>query len=389
MKVERFGMSPSGKQENDDRDARIRALTQALEEKEAVIRQLDRELKVWRALFFIPLAVRGWLRAVLSSVRQRLHPVSALLQVHGKRLMLRLRLRCRELLLPRLGRLNQYPPVLMRLPSHYHDTPMPARTPRVSVVTPSFRQGQFIERTIRSVLDQRYPALEYFIQDGGSKDGTIDVIRRHAHKLAGWESAPDAGQSQAINLGFARTTGEIMAWLNSDDLLLPGAIAAVVDYFNRHPDIDVVYGHRLLIDEDDHEIGRWMLPAHDDEVLSWADYVPQETLFWRRELWDKVGGRVDESFRFAMDWDLLIRFRDAGARFACLPRFLGAFRIHTQQKTSAEISGVGMQDMARIRERIHGRLPPMSEVHRAVLPYLFRHLLVDLGWRLRRKLGWQ
>ena len=263
----------------------------------------------------------------------------------------------------------------------------PNALPRISLVTPSFRQAAFIERTIESVFAQGYPSLEYFVQDGGSTDGTVDVLRRYDARLAGWESVPDSGQSQAINRGFAHTSGEIMGWLNSDDILLPGALRAVGSFFALHPDVDVVYGHRVLIDENDAEIGRWIMPPHDADVLSWADFVPQETLFWRRRIWDKVGGRIDESFRFAMDWDLIVRFRDAGARFARLPRFLGGFRIHPHQKTSAVINEVGFQEMNRIRERALGRVPSSMEVKRAVAPYLLRHLWTDLAWRARKRLG--
>jgi glycosyltransferase involved in cell wall biosynthesis len=236
------------------------------------------------------------------------------------------------------------------------------------------------------VLDQNYPDLEYVVQDGGSQDGTVAVLERYADRLASWESRPDRGQSQAINLAFARTSGEIMGWLNSDDLLLPGTLAYVARYFDRHPEVDVVYGHRILIDEHDRQIGRWMMPPHDDEVLSWADYIPQETMFWRRRIWDKAGGQVDESFRFAMDWDLILRFRQAGARFARLPRFLGAFRIHTAQKTCAEIGSTGIQEMTRLRERMLGRVPGDAEVWSAVRPYLRRHVFTDLVWRIRRTL---
>lgn len=287
----------------------------------------------------------------------------------------------------RLGHLIQHGPLDLRLPAHYARPIHIGQPPKISIVTPSFRQAGFIERTIKSVLDQNYPNLEYFVQDGGSEDGTKEILSSYADRLTGWESRPDNGQSQAINLGFAKTSGEIMAWLNSDDVLLPGALAYVASYFNRHPEVDVVYGHRILIDENDQQIGRWMLPQHNDEVLSWADYIPQETLFWRRRIWDKMGGQVDESFRFAMDWDLLIRFREAGARFARLPRFLGGFRIHTQQKTSAEISGVGKQEMTRIRERMLGRVPSDSEIYVALLPYLRKHIITDLWWRIRRSLG--
>lgn len=251
------------------------------------------------------------------------------------------------------------------------------------MVTPSYNQAQFIERTVRSVLDQDYPNLDYRVQDGGSNDGTVEILRRYEGRLAGWDSRPDKGQSEAINRGFAGTTGEIMAWLNSDDVLFPGALEYVADYFASHPDVDAIYGHRILIDEEDRQIGRWILPAHSNRVLSWADFVPQETLFWRRRIWDKAGGQVDESFRFAMDWDLLLRFREAGARFRRVPRFLGGFRIHSRQKTSAAITDVGFQEMNRLRQRVLGRVPSGDEVRKALVPYVLRHLAADVPWKIR------
>jgi Glycosyltransferases involved in cell wall biogenesis len=277
--------------------------------------------------------------------------------------------------------------VALRLPPAYVAGRRAARAPRISIVTPSFQQGKFIERTILSVLEQGYPDLEYHVQDGGSTDGTRQVLERYSARLTSWDSRPDGGQTEAINRGFARTSGEIMAWLNSDDILFPGALAYVADFFENHPRVDVVYGHRVLIDEDDREIGRWILPGHSDRVLSWADFVPQETLFWRRRIWDEAGGRVDESFRFAMDWDLLVRFRDAGARFRRLPRLLGGFRVHAQQKTSSAINEVGFAEMNRIRERALGRVPGPLEIRRAVLPYLLRHCAADLRWRIQDRIG--
>jgi glycosyltransferase involved in cell wall biosynthesis len=288
-----------------------------------------------------------------------------------------------EILLPRLGHLSQYAPRPLTATKASQKTANTADLPKISIVTPSFKQGGFIERTLLSVIDQQYPALEYFVQDGNSKDKTVEVLQEYQEKLSGWASEKDSGQSQAINRGFAKTSGEIMAWLNSDDLLLPGSLQTVGDYFNRHPDVDVVYGNRLMIDGDDQEIGRWIMPGHDGNVLSWVDYVPQETLFWRRRLWDKVGGHIDESFCFAMDWDLLVRFREAGAKFAHIPQFLGAFRVHSEQKTSAAINTVGFQEMDRIRKRLLGRIPSHPEIRRAVLPFLLKHIWVDILYRIK------
>lgn len=284
---------------------------------------------------------------------------------------------------PRLGRLIQHAPVTAILPEPYVAKTPDAQLPSFSIVTPSFRQADFIERTMLSILDQNYPKLEYFVQDGGSQDGTVEILERYADRLAGWVSEKDDGQSQAINLRLQKTTGEIMAWLNSDDLLLPGSLHYVADYFAQHPEVDVVYGHRLLMDEEDREIGRWVMPPHQDEVLKWADYIPQETMFWRRRIWEKAGGQIDESFRFAMDWDLIMRFRDAGAKFERLPRFLGAFRIHAAQKTSAQISEVGYREMDRIRERVLGHVPTWLEIRKAIMPYLMTHVFYDIAERIK------
>lgn len=290
----------------------------------------------------------------------------------------------REFSRPKLGQLYQYEGQA-QTPHRLKRPKLPNNPPTISIVTPSFNQGRFIERTIRSVLDQNYPRLEYFVQDGGSKDETTDVLRQYGDRLTGWTSQRDNGQSQAINLGLAQTSGEIMGWLNSDDILLPNSLAIIANYFATHPLVDVVYGDRLLIDEQDREIGKWILPGHDAKVLSWADYVPQETMFWRRRIWDKVGGQIDESFRFAMDWDLILRFRDAGAKFAHIPDYLGGFRIHEAQKTSAAINEIGHAEMDRLRERSLGRMPSRVEIRRAVLPFLARHRVAHILRKRPRK----
>ena len=175
----------------------------------------------------------------------------------------------------RLGRLNHHDPKPMKLPRRYHKQIELRDPPVISIVTPSYNQGHFLDRTIHSVLDQDYPRLEYIVQDGGSTDDYAP--RCSSATPSGYTTArcaTDDGQAHAINLGFAHASGEVMAYLNSDDLLLPGLAALRRRYFERHPEVDAVYGHRVLIDENDMEIGRWVLPPHDDEVLSWADFVP-------------------------------------------------------------------------------------------------------------------
>lgn len=289
-------------------------------------------------------------------------------------------MRIRGLARPKIGRLRHYPPRPLLIPAAYVKAGPPIPTPTISIVTPSYAQGRFIERTLYSVLTQNYPALEYFVQDGGSTDETVEILRRYQGQLAGWTSEPDDGQADAINRAFAHTTGDIMAWINADDMLLPGALSYVARYFETHPAADVVYGNRILIDDTDGQIGLWVLPKHDDHVLTLVDYVPQETLFWRRSIWDAAGGGLDPTFGYALDWDLLLRFREAGATIVRLPRFLGAFRVHPDQKTSAE-DVLGATECARLRTRVHGRPVTTEEIVAELRPYMRRHVFAHL-WQI-------
>ena len=295
-----------------------------------------------------------------------------------------------------------------------------AELPRFAIVTPSYNQGWCLEACMYSVLEQgrgnegariregrapegessksfsspslppnpnQFPPLkiDYVVQDGGSSDNSPELIRARASHLAAWESAPDDGQAQAIIRGFAKTCGrptDLMAWINSDDRYTEGALRYVAEYFAHHPDIDVIYGHRILIDRAGHEVARWFLPPHDDDVLRLNDFIPQETLFWRRRIWDKVGG-LDPSLHFAMDWDLLLRFLAAGAKIVRLPYFLGCFRVHAQQKTSAQLSTVGQAEIDRLRERTLGRKVPPAELETSPLlhRYLRRSAWIEQLWK--------
>jgi len=289
------------------------------------------------------------------------------------------------LLRPRIGNLRHYDPRPLRVPTSYLREFPPPGVPTIALVTPSFQQANFVERTIYSVANQNYPALEYVVWDGGSTDGSLDVIKRNESALTAWFCEPDDGQADAINRAFAHTSGEVMAYLNSDDLLLPGALAFVGRFFAEHPDVDVVYGDRVLIDENDGDIGWWVLPDHDDEVLRFADYVPQETLFWRRRIWEAAGGVVDPSFRYALDWDLLLRFQAANARIVHLPRFLGAFRVHEAQKTTAD-DVTGQAESDRLRSRVHHRRVRLEEVLVRQRPYMGRHVRAHLRRRFAERL---
>jgi len=286
-----------------------------------------------------------------------------------------------------LSKLQQYPPRPLR-PEKFPRVARLHPWPRICLATPSFQQARFLERTMLSVLDQQYPNLAYGVQDGGSTDGSADIITRHLARLAHAESAPDQGQSDAIRRCFQKlypTRHDLMGWLNSDDLLMPGALHYVGAYFARHPEVDVVYGHRVIIDEDDKEIGRWYLPRYSKHTLPWFDLVPQETLFWRARCLDLVGG-MDPEFHFALDWDLLLRFEEAGLTIRRLPFFLGCFRMHTQQKTSANISTVGEDEMRKLRRRTHGREVHPAEVQKHLEEEIRQSALVE--WLHRRGIRW-
>ena len=205
--------------------------------------------------------------------------------------------------------------------------PSLAAPPRITVVTPSFNQGQFLEATIRSVLHQQYPNLEYVIVDGGSTDGTLDIIRRYESWLAGWSSAPDDGPAQAINRGLARATGDILCWLNADDLYLPGALWSVAEVFARRPEAALIYGEGWYIDEAGERIEpcRFVRRRFDRRYLVNRDPILQPAAFWRRELWQATGP-LDESLRWVFDWEWFIRAHAPGL-FVYLPRELALYRI--------------------------------------------------------------
>ncbi|MBA2381790.1 MAG: glycosyltransferase [Chloroflexi bacterium] len=208
-----------------------------------------------------------------------------------------------------------------------------AEPPLISVVTPSFNQASFLDRTIRSVLDQDYPQIEYFVLDGGSSDGSPEIIKSYEARLASWRSEPDGGQASAINEGWARSTGSILGWINSDDYYLPGTLAYVAAIFANRPDASLVYGRcEVVNDRGDHQgyIG------HEYErlgMLHGVQAMPQPSTFVRRSLYEEVGP-IDESLFYSMDFDFFLR---AAARTSpvFVRRPLAAFTVHSEAKTTA------------------------------------------------------
>ena len=250
--------------------------------------------------------------------------------------------------------------------------------PKVSIVTPSFNQAPFLEQTLRSVLEQDYPNLEYIVIDGGSTDGSREIIQRYAERLAYWQSQPDQGQTDAINQGFARASGEIFAWLNSDDLLLPGAVSAAVKALQEHPEAAMVYGDALLINAEGKTIGKFPAAQTDYRKLRRGYvHVPQQASFFRAELWRQVGP-LDVSFYFAMDYDLWVRLA-AIAPLVYVPELWAAFRLHGEGKSIAADDRC-WPEMLRVHYRDGGKaLAPI------VFKYWLRKLAAPLLMRRRRK----
>ena len=205
--------------------------------------------------------------------------------------------------------------------------------PRISVITPSFNQAAFLERTLVSVLDQNYPNLEYIVIDGGSTDGSVEILKKYEDQLAYWVSEKDRGQSHALNKGFERATGEIVGWLNSDDLYCRGSLCHVGEWFLTHPQDEVHYGGLYLVDENDHITDAHWAAEPDVRYTYFVGMdVHQQSLFWRRDLMERVGV-IDESFRFSMDLDFVLRLMLHG-KVSRTTHYLGKFREHGAAKTS-------------------------------------------------------
>ena len=204
--------------------------------------------------------------------------------------------------------------------------------PRLSIVTPSYNQAAFLERTICSVLDQGYPNLEYIVVDGGSTDNSVEIIRRYAHHLAYWVTEKDSGQSEALNKGFKRASGEFIGWQNSDDVYLPGAFHEAVEELRAAPEIDVAFANRLDVDEDDRitdecRFTPFSLIGYWYEGMS----LSNQSAFWRRSVFDRVG-YLDESLHAAMDYEFFLRCALKGVQFKHYRSYWGAIRRHSASK---------------------------------------------------------
>jgi glycosyltransferase involved in cell wall biosynthesis len=204
--------------------------------------------------------------------------------------------------------------------------------PRITVVTCSYNQGKFLEEAMRSVLDQGYPNLEYIVMDGGSKDNSVEIIKKYEHRLAYWASEPDKGQSDAIAKGFERATGDILAWLCSDDLLENGCLFEVGEWFAASPENKVVFGDTIFIDDKGAVTRRYRtMPFNRWILLNTANYIPQPSTFWSRLLYEEVGG-MDRALQMGLDPDLWIRLSEK-TRLVHKTRYWSRMRFYPEIKS--------------------------------------------------------
>ena len=241
--------------------------------------------------------------------------------------------------------------------------------PKITIITPNYNGVAYLEETIQSVLNQGYPNLEYIIIDGGSTDGSVDIIKKYESQLAYWVSEPDAGLYHAIQKGFERSTGDIMAWINSDDKYHRGAFSIVTELYNQFPQIEWLQGIPSIYDEQ----GRTVMVDHfrawckADIYSGRYKWIQQESTFWRRSLWEKAGATLDTRLRYAADFELWLRFFRHAELFS-LKSLLSGFRFRSSNQISQDFHVEYEQE---VLEAIHNEV--------ASLPADYRNKLQEIA----------
>jgi len=220
---------------------------------------------------------------------------------------------------------------MIKLPFEFHKKQLPL-LPKITVVTPSYNQGQFIEETILSVLNQDYPNLEYIIMDGGSTDETVEIIKKYEDRLTFWESKKDNGQADAINKGFSMSTGDIICWLNSDDCFIQGALWYAASEINTDK-CEIIFGNCFHYNENSSQVTgsnvQWSFKNSD---ISYHDYVIQPSSFFTKKAWEAVG-ELNTSLHYVFDWEWFIRAKKKGIDFRPVDYYLSEYRLHSDHKT--------------------------------------------------------
>jgi glycosyltransferase involved in cell wall biosynthesis len=244
--------------------------------------------------------------------------------------------------------------------------------PRITVVTPSFNQASYLPETIDSVLKQDYPNIEYIIIDGGSTDGSAEIIKRHERHLAYWVSEKDRGQSHAIMKGFQKGTGELFAWVNSDDVLLPGCLETVANCYLQRSRPDIIHTNVVYIDSES-KVFRCIRTRRQSRFFFfrgvWCGYAP--SVFFKSSLFDAVGG-LREDYRLSMDLDIWMRMMQEGARVAHIGRYLGAFRWHDQAKTVCSLQKRTTVENSETMQILAKALPASSPARRTFWRRIFK-----------------
>lgn len=212
---------------------------------------------------------------------------------------------------------------------------MPESLLKITVITPSYNQAQYLEQTILSVIGQEYPNLEYIIMDGGSTDNSVDIIKKHEHHLTYWQSQKDNGQGAAINAGFAMATGDILCWLNSDDMFMPGALLKIAKLFSNINKPTILFGNCLHFNEHNSRTrGSDVVKSHKELKLELCDYIIQPSTFWNRSAWEQTG-KINELFHYTFDWEWFIRAKKLGVTFSPINDYLSLYRIHEAHKSGS------------------------------------------------------
>jgi glycosyltransferase involved in cell wall biosynthesis len=245
-------------------------------------------------------------------------------------------------------------------------------SPRVSIVTPSYNQGHFIEKTILSVIGQDYSNLEYIVLDSASNDSTNEILDKYSPYIDMVIREKDKGQADAINRGFQLCTGDILAYLNSDDCYATETVVStVVKHFQTDPEVDVVYGQRRFIDEDGYFRFSYPTRPFCEKSLHLSCYMHQESTFWSRGIYEKAGGFVDESYQFAMDYELWMRFLKFGAKVSGFDDVFGLFRYYDNQKSTAQWQQVGLPEIERVYKQYADRCLTEKEMIDCHQEYFF------------------